>query len=284
MQKIFRYACRYVCSFLPGIRSDTVIGPTDSANSSLVILANGPGLRSYLNGVTTPESCVDYMCVNLFALSESFDFFQPSHYVIFDPYFFVDLDDTDALGSRVFSAIYQKTNWPMTLYIPLRFKRYRARLESLVPSSCLTIVFFRDAGFSVHANALTLPLMLSQLMIPKPQNVLVAAIYIALMRRYQTVYLEGADHSWHKYLYLDNDNRLMLKDVHFYDNNPKLSPFFKDPVQKVYFSMEELFLAFHRVHKSYSALRVVAEYMNVRIVNRTPDSFIDCFEKTSRDI
>lgn len=284
MLRILRYACRYACSFFPGFRSESVIGPTASANSSLVVLANGPGLKSYLESVAAPESGADYMCVNLFALNESFEFFQPSHYVVFDPYFFVDLDKADALGTRVFTAISKKTQWPLTLYIPLRFKGFKAKLEALLSSPLLSIVFFRDAGFSLHANAFTLPLMISQLVIPRPQNVLVAALYIALMRRYKTVYLEGADHSWHKYLYLDGDNHLMLQDVHFYDENPKLSPFFKDPVRKVYFSMEEIFLAFHRVHKSYGALRRVAEVMKIRIVNRTPDSFIDCFEKTTRDV
>ncbi|MBN7771290.1 hypothetical protein KUV44_08385 [Marinobacter daepoensis] len=283
MSKLLGYAARFFLSFFPVGATQGAVKPWKDRRSSLVILGNGPGLNSYLEAVSEPEASADCMCVNLFALNENFEFFKPRHYVVFDPLFFVGLDDENSMASRVFRAINAKLSWDMTLYIPLRFKSHRNSVTKLMPSEHLTIVYFRDAGLPLNGNALSLWLMNQQVIMPRAQNVLVASIYIAMFLGYSEVFLEGADHSWHKYLYLSDDNNLMIKDVHFYDGNPQVKPLLKDPVNRVHFSMEEIFGAYYMLHKSYKTLSKLSKKRGVNVINRTPESFIDAFPKVGRD-
>jgi len=282
MYRLLSYAVRFFFSFLPLKSTQASIRRLECRRSSLVILANGPGLTDYIEATPEPDEASDYMCVNLFALNNNFEFFKPRHYVIFDPMFFVGLDDQGSTASNVFGAIDSKLSWDMTLYIPLRFKGDRAKVAALVPSKYLTIVYFRDAGLPLDGGKVALWLIDKQVIMPRAQNVLVAAIYISIMLGYPNSFLEGTDHSWHKYLHLTDDNRLMIKDVHFYDGNPKMTPLLKDPENDICFSMEDIFRAYYLLHKSYKVLKKIANRRNVRVINRTPESFIDAFDKVRR--
>lgn len=282
MSRLFRYVVRFFLSFFPIQSARASIASLKARNDSLVILANGPGLSQYIEVSPEPESGTDFMCVNLFALDSHFEFFMPRHYVIFDPLFFVGLDDPGSMASKVFSAIQEKLRWSMTLYIPLRFKGYEAQIEKLALSEKLQIIFFRDAGLPLDGAGISLWLMEHQVIMPRAQNVLVAAIYVGILLGYPRIFLEGADHSWHKYLHLNSENKLMIKDVHFYDGNPKMTPLLKDSENRVHFSVEDIFRAYYLLHKSYKVLARIAIRKDVRVINRTPDSFIDAFEKGGR--
>ncbi len=282
MSRLLSYAVRFFLSFLPVQSRHASITPLENRNTSLVILANGPGLNQYIEASPEPESGTDFMCVNLFALNSHFEFFKPRHYVIFDPLFVVGLEDPDSVASRVFRTICEKLTWSMTLYIPLRFKGYEAKIENLVSSEKLHIIYFRDAGFPLDGGAISLWLMEHQVIMPRAQNVMVAAIYVGVLLGYSRIFLEGADHSWHKYLHLNNENKLMIKDVHFYDGNPEMTPLLKDSENGIHFSVEDIFRAYYLLHKSYKVLARIAIRKDVRVINRTPDSFIDAFEKGGR--
>lgn len=281
--RLFRYAVRFSLSFLPLQSMYASISSLEGRRSSLVILANGPGLNNYLDATPEPEAQSDYMCVNLFALNSNFEFFKPRHYVIFDPLFVVGLDDSHSMARRVFQAIQSKLTWDMTLYIPLRFKGEQDKIAALTSSANLRIVYFRDAGLPLDGGAGSLWLMDKQFIMPRAQNVLVAAIYIGILLGYPTIFLEGADHSWHKYLCVNDENKLMIKDVHFYDGNPKMTPLLKDASKGISFSVEDIFRAYYLLHKSYKVLRRIADRRGVSIINRTPGSFIDAFDKMVRN-
>ncbi|RMJ03924.1 MULTISPECIES: hypothetical protein [Gammaproteobacteria] len=279
MSRLVKYAVRFFLSFLPSQSRHASIAPLEDRKPSLVILANGPGLSHYIEGLSEPEASTDSMCVNLFALNSNFEFFKPRHYVIFDPLFVVGLDDPDSMASKVFRSIHSKLSWHMTLYIPLRFKGYEAQIEKLASVEKLRIVYFRDAGLPLDGGATTLWLMDKQVIMPRAQNVLVAAIYIGILLGYPKIFLEGADHSWHRYLHLNDENKLMIKDVHFYDGNPKMTPLLKDAENRVHFSVEDIFRAYYLLHKSYRVLAKISKRRGVQVINRTPDSFIDAFQK-----
>lgn len=282
MKRLLIYLVHYGLSFIPGYRNRFVIRAIEKGAASLVILGNGPALNNYRQSLTVPEENVDYMCVNFFGKHESFLFFRPRHYVVFDPLLFQDLDDETSIGACLLSEVDSRVKWNMRFYIPLRFWGLRKKISKLLSSSNIEVIYFRDAGFLVKENKVSLWMMKHQIISPKAQNVLIACIYLAILLNYHKVFLEGADHSWHKYLSLNKENKLMIKDVHFYDGNPKETPFLKDPKNRVHFTMSEIFYVFYRVHKGYVALRCLADRYGIKVINRTPDSFIDAFERQER--
>ena len=51
---------------------------------------------------------------------------------------------------------------------------------------------------------------------PRPRNVLIPSIMLAINSGYRRVYVAGADHSWLKTLSVDDENRVVSIQPHFY--------------------------------------------------------------------
>ena len=68
----------------------------------------------------------------------------------------------------------------------------------------------------------------------------------------------------------------MLIDRHFYGEDELIKPFQK--ADGTIWRIAEIFSIWALVHRQYNLLNIFAESLNIKIVNRTPDSFIDAFE------
>jgi len=110
------------------------------------------------------------------------------------------------------------------------------------------------------------------------QNVLNLCVLVEINMKYSEVNIIGADHSWTKDLIVNDSNIVCMSNYHFTDND-KLEPTPIPMVNGEYFKMHEILRAFAQMFEGYQILRKYAEYNNVKIFNRTPNSFIDAFEK-----
>ena len=246
------------------------------------ILGNGPSLKESLSEQFDFIKQTEIVCVNNFAHADIFTQLRPQDYVISDPNYFVFTEQTTDRDDirRTLSVFLEQVDWPMTLYVPHFAKGsfLLGKIEQGNPK--ITVVYFNYTvvrGF----QGLVYWLYAKGLGMPQAQTVIIAALALMINRKFDTIYLYGADTSWHEEIRLNDQNQLLIKQIHFYDKPKDIShqPVYSDAQRQRTFSMASQFLSFHKVFRGYEVLRDYADHQGVRIVNASAKSYIDAFER-----
>jgi hypothetical protein len=113
------------------------------------------------------------------------------------------------------------------------------------------------------------------------QNVLVAAIFLSINIGFKEIYLVGADHTWHETLFVNDQNRLCIKDAHFYDNKEQINykPFRIAQNSEQTHRMDEIFAIWAKTFYGYIAMNNYAVYRGAVVYNASEVSFIDAFKR-----
>jgi len=237
----------------------------------LVILGNGPSLRRLLSERSSFLDGKDLMMVNFSATTDDFCKFRPKFYLLMDPDFF----EVDAIRQKLYVPMVDKTEWEMHLFAPVSARKHAEWQEMISRSPYIRIHWFNatpvegTVGFCHFCYG-------KRLGMPRPRNVLVACLMVALQLPYDSIYLAGADHSWMKEIWVDDDNIVNEDRAHFYD---------KKGTQRVVSShkLHELLNSMAIAFRSYHEVEAYSRKTEKKIVNITPGSFIDAFRKMSID-
>ncbi len=246
------------------------------------VLGNGPSLNESLADQFDFIRQTEIVCVNNFAHADVFIRLRPQDYIISDPNYFVFTEHTTDRDDikKTLSIFLEQVNWPMTLYVP-HFARGTYLLRKIEQgNSHIKPVYFNYTvvrGF----NWLTYWLYEKGLGMPQAQTVIIAALALMINRKFDTIYLFGADTSWHEQIRLNEQNQLLIKQIHFYDKPKDVThqPVYSDVHRQRTFSMASQFLSLHKVFRGYEVLRDYADHRGVRIVNASAKSYIDAFER-----
>lgn len=114
---------------------------------------------------------------------------------------------------------------------------------------------------------------------PPPQNVLIAAIMLALNMRYKNIFIIGADHSWHESLVLKEGNKMEIEDSHFYDRNENRKLTIQDAESQKEYKLHELFAIWARAFGSYWYIKDYADSIKAKIFNASEKTYIDAFDR-----
>ncbi len=250
-----------------------------TSREELVILGNGPSLKLFLENHSDALKGKETMAVNMFVHTEAFDKIKPEYYVFNTPEFWLpDVDDVYKEKSRnFFETLARKTKHPMFFFIPVGAKRYRFWQDILKENPHLKIRFFNTVpveGYTWFRHFL----YDNHLGMPRPHNVLIPSLMLAVWMKKKRVYLTGADHNWFKELFVAGDNTVYLTQKHFYDAQtakPETMNYLGKGRRKMYQILEKWYYAF----RSYHDIEAYARKRGVGIVNWTPGSFIDAFER-----
>lgn len=247
------------------------------------VLGNGPSLNESLADQFDFIRQTEIVCVNNFAHADVFLRLRPQNYVISDPNYFVFTEQTtDRDDIRKTLSIFQHhVDWPMFLYVPHFAKDSYLLTEIERSNSQIKVVYFNYTvvrGF----QKLTYWLYAKGLGMPQAQTVIIAALTLMINRKFDTIYLFGADTSWHEQIRLNDQNQLLIKQIHFYDTPKDLThqPVYSDAQRQRTFSMASQFLSLHKVFRGYEVLRNYADYRGVQVINASAKSYIDAFERT----
>lgn len=248
------------------LRSRPVKQHAEERATPLIIMGNGPTLRQTIGEHSDALLRADTMAVNFAANSEEFFRLKPRHYVLADPHFFKP-EGSDPNLDRLWENL-RKADWEMSLHVPVGSK----------PRVPLQTVRFNMTPGEGYA-AVTGRLFKAGLAMPRPRNVLIPAIMEGIRGGYREIYLVGADHTWPHTLYVDDRNRVVSVQPHFYDEDPKEL----DRIAAEYAGLHihDVLGSMTVAFRSYHAIRPYAERMDVRIYNATPGSLIDAFERKS---
>jgi hypothetical protein len=106
----------------------------------------------------------------------------------------------------------------------------------------------------------------------RAQNVLIAALLLAIHSEYKHIYLMGAESDWMRNIWVDEQNHLRLNDTHFYGANDRVIPV----------KMHELCMSLYYTFKAYTDIAAYSNHCGITVYNATPLSFIDAFEKANK--
>lgn len=281
MKAFIKTALRSVLTLLRVVRharSPSQLPRTDQHGAPILILGNGPSLDEDIHGALPALASVDLMGVGRLAESALYGALKPRYYVFVDPMWWSPVAPavTQVLRSNLFECMRRTTQWPMTIIAPNEAAPFFKEAFSDAPN--LTLAFFNNTPVTGEPW-LTKAVYDRGLGMPPAQNVLVACLYLSLHMGYKKIMLLGADHSWHETLALDDQNRVCLRDRHFYDKAVAMRPFTMDGSPDKIFTMDALFLALSRMFAGYWQIATYAGTQGAHIINASSVTYIDAFQR-----
>jgi len=253
----------------------------ESTHGKCVVIGAGPSLQETLSMSGNLIDDIPKMCVNDMVLSDEYESFKPQYYILLDPIYFSDdlSDNLRTIKNKLMDEMITKTKWNMTLYLPWS-SREDNELQKICSDNSLIKIEYFNSNVVRGFKQFKFLLMKMNLGMIQAQNVLVAALFIALNIGYKEIYLLGADHSWHETITLNKENQVCVKQIHYYDDDKlRHRPFYKNPEETETFTMDELFMAWSLVFKGYHNLKQYAFYLNARIINISTKTYIDAFDR-----
>lgn len=242
----------------------------------MIIMGNGPSLRSFLDFLNlNPDlrrNCA-LEAVNFAAITPEFRNLRPEAYILADPHFF-EPQSADPKVVKLHAEL-KRCDWPMTLWLPIQHRR--AIEKSLLPLPANIFVKWMNLTPVEGEGYIADRLIHSGLAMPRPRNVLIPAIICAIRSGYKDIFLVGADHSWSKTLWVDDANRVVSVQPHFYKDDEKE----KARVEAEYagYHLHDILNSLTVAFRSYFQIRNYASRHGISIINATPDSFIDAFPR-----
>ncbi len=244
--------------------------PDNKSEKTLLILANGPSLKNIIDGIIPIKDNYDIRVVNDFCRHPSFFIIKPSSYVFADPLFF-----NDTPRAKEVISLLANVDWEMTMYVPYV---YHKNIQQKINNPNITIIPYHTTPYRSGWKSLRTYLFKKGLTMPRPQNVAIPSIFIGINEGYNTIELYGVDHSWTKEIRVNLKNQVCMTDSHFYDaSKVALKPFLKWDGSE--YLIADLLSDLAWMFDGYYKLKDYADSVGCHIINKTPESFIDAFER-----
>lgn len=238
-----------------------------------LILGNGPSLIKTLE--ENKEKLLEYdaLAVNFFATTQEYVKYRPNKYVLCDPAFWyaVPSEDLHAKVDLLFHTMASVTDWPLQLYIPHQAAKCQRMIDLIKPNKNISLHFYNKTKYEGWGQTF---IYRKQWGMPRAQNVVNAALMLAIHSNYKKIYLAGVDNDWISNIWVDEDNNVRLNDTHFYDfqEAKKSARFFS-------MTIDESLLCFYFSFYTYTAINSYAQKRDSTIINTNPLSYIDVFKK-----
>lgn len=236
----------------------------------IVILGNGPSLNTTKSESAEFLALHKKLAVNFACNAPVFFDLRPEYYVLADPHFFAsDAENVISLWSNL-----AKVDWQMTLFIP--FKKNSSRLSELASNKNIRIERYNLTpieGFKGFCHKV----FRSGLGMPRPRNVLIPSIMLAIAAGFKRIYIAGADHSWMKTISVNDNNEVVSIQPHFYKENEQEKK--RVNTEYMHYPLHQIVYSFYVAFKSYFEIKAYADSIGTEIWNITPGSFIDAFPR-----
>lgn len=252
----------------------------EKRDKKLIVLANGPSLKQSFTEIIDSRMYLenDLITVNFMVNDDRFFTIKPRYHVISDYTLFHNSQGNEEKVRGFFENINTKVDWSMTIFITYGLwndKQWKSQFKNdkltLIPIHTIAAPESTKASYYLHklgwlgANY---------------GSVLHHAIYVGILMGYKIIDIYGADHTFFDGLCVDENNRVCRKITHFYDQSSEIKPIYHTytgevkPYRMSYFVSE-----YEKVFLGHDILRFIADKENVRIINKTPISLIDSYER-----
>lgn len=235
----------------------------------LIVMGNGPSLKAVLADGRQHLADSDLLAVNFAANAPEFSEIRPQYYVLADPLFF---SEVKAQNMQTLRDSLERVDWPMTLIVPAdSLKRARVLYGANTNIKLQTINAVGVEGFGWLRHAL----YNARLAMPRPRNVLIPSLMAGIWLGYKEIYVVGADHSWMQTISVDEDNRVVSVQPHFYKEDDSEKK--RVACEYAGYHLHDIVLSFYVAFRAYHYIADYARIRKVQIYNATHGSFIDAF-------
>lgn len=238
----------------------------------IVVMGNGPSLRTTIDEDSDWLLSHDLMSVNFAPNTPDFSRLRPQHHILADGHFFSG-NDTDPNVMRMWGAL-NRVSWEMTLWVPIKYYPYAKAFMGGNDNVTVSTFNLTPIEGSRKVSHMLFDVGLGM---PRPRNVLIPAIMVAIREGYGTIWLCGADHTWTQTLSVDDDNFVVSVQPHFYKDNDAE----RARVRSAYtgLHLHDVLGSMTVAFRSYWEIAEYAKKRGVKIINATPGSMIDAFER-----
>jgi len=259
----------------------STISEIQKQNKVLLILGNGPSLNTSIAKYKTKMLNYDILVVNHFCETEYYKELKPKYYLIADPNAFAKLDTLSDivrdLTLKMQNALVANTSWIMNLILPSIAKNSDF-VFALSKNSFIHIFYYNTQNMTSCKTVDEFEAFDKNLIAVPSQTVLNACLYYGIFKRYEYIYIMGADTNWIEKVHVNQEtNQVYMYDEHYYGTDKR--PLFIDVYGKVPSKLHEELYAFARALESYWVLKDYADYAGVTIYNASEYSLIDAFER-----
>ena len=237
--------------------------------TDVLIVGNGPSLD--IQALKSLDKKGLEVCfVNFFPLKspEIFKSIRPEYLCLVDPVF--SDSTTHERAASLIKLLEDSVSWDMTVitsqYNPLHFSNPHIRTYVLSKRKlCYD-------GQSKGLKKYVFSRYRKNIATPGMQNVMIAACFYFVNKGARRVYLSGLDMSEFKGYTVDENNDIYLSAEHYYSKEKIRSDIPRGGFYRLMGAYALMFEEFHYINE-YAACR------QVEIINLTPCSFVDVFEK-----
>ena len=254
--------------------------PKLNINKKLLIIANGPSLKKDIKRIRQISESCDVFAVNYFALSEYFYEIKPDFYFLFDQKFW-SKKVNDKIISNANSLVEKLSNinWDMVLICnEVGYSKLKVIAKR---NKHVTLIKVRNNPCDLKLESLHLFAINNYICTPNfGRNVFILALWYALLIGKNNIEIYGADFSQFKEFEIDQkNNNTLTNESHFYpfmDGIHKNQSKYKiKKERKIHQRIYEISLMFKQIY----LLSKIAEKNNVRVVNYSSSSYLDCFRR-----
>lgn len=248
-----------------------------SPGNEAVILANGPCLAKDIQHGSSFISTRKKIAVNFFGISNEYEKIKPDYYILAAPEFWLakTSDYFKEKKEELINCLIEKTNWQITLLIPFQAKGFDFH-KRVSTNNNIHFVFYNITPVE-GIKSISQFLFKLNLGMPRPHNVLIPSIFLALNLGFKKITIFGADHSWHEEIKIDETNKVTVNHEHFYDGQKVVLPMYKLDGKEYY--IHDIFRKLHFAFKGYFVLKDYSHHLKAKILNASSKSYIDAFER-----
>lgn len=232
------------------------------------VLGNGPSLKDALDNNEVRYNGCDVICVNMFCKSEYFEVIKPRYYCLVDRVYFMPITPRHHKLVEDLVAGLNKVDWEMELIVPAGIpcddlmKQLNNPNLKVVRINNIWIKGFKRFCHYCYSK---------QLAIPRCENILGVVLTLAVAKGYKNIYVYGADHSWTRDMYVDDDNVVCYGDRHVYHKDLQII--------KMNHPLYVELSSFATVFKAHLTINEFAKSRGCNIYNCTKGSFIDAYTR-----
>ena len=233
------------------------------------VLGNGPSLKADFEAGRVMTDGNDLLCVNMFCSSPLFRQLKPRFYFLVDGAYFSPINEREQKLVEALKEAFAAVDWDMYLVISSSAVAGSVLLGNLknehitvLRMNSTTVEGFKGFRHWVYRHRLGMP---------RCQTVVNFALCTAINMGYENIFLYGADHTWTRDLFVDDDNVVCYGDRHVYNTNLT--------VIKHTRTMTEILRDFANMFEAHVMIRQYADSVGVKIVNKTTGSFVDAYER-----
>ena len=248
------------------------------------IMSNGPSLRNTLKEYDDGKIYIDEhsFWVNLGPLDERFYKIKPHHLCFSDPMFIRDYEPKKEQIRRMYDMLNARVDWDLTIYgCFFRAKDYKDLVEysGITNPNIKFVKMNRKYCDELNPKIRHFLYRKGYFMVPDA-TIANTAIFLALIEGYSEIELYGCDHNQFLELAVNEKNQMCMRDTHFFDNHElELRPIYKPYGDYAVWRVHEYLGFCQAMFANHELLRQFADYLGARIINCTPNSMIDSYER-----